>query len=87
MHDRGPHGRQSFASLILLGLAIGVFLCAIPFIVLLRKIRRLKKKGKHGRMHPGEGRWHFQEHGPARGFPEYETEHLLKSGYEAPLDF
>lgn len=82
----GPQGKRDLAGAVLFGLFLGILLCAIPFMILLRKIRRLKKMGRRG-MHPGHhggGRWKFR-HGPHHGFPEYEAEHLLKQEYEAPL--
>jgi hypothetical protein len=84
----GHQENQNIAGAVLVGLVIGVLLCAIPFFFLLRKVRRLMKMGRRGGTYSGRhdgGRWKFKEHGPPHGFPEYEAEHLLKHEYEAPL--
>ncbi|KAJ6544028.1 hypothetical protein B0H19DRAFT_1267334 [Mycena capillaripes] len=88
MHcEISPQGKRDLAGAVLLGVVLGVLLCAIPFMLLLRRVRRLMRRGsmrasRHG---GGSGRWKvFKE---PRGFPEYETEYLLKQEYEAPLDF
>ncbi|KAJ7440131.1 hypothetical protein FB451DRAFT_140446 [Mycena latifolia] len=88
-------GKKDLAGAVLFGALLGLLFCVIPLIMLLRKVRRLRKRrGLHG-FHGGP-RWKFtgqlegahQGHGPHRGFPEYEAEHLLKHEYEAaPLDY
>ncbi|KAJ6480657.1 hypothetical protein DFH09DRAFT_1341386 [Mycena vulgaris] len=87
----GPHGKRELGGAVFFGMFLGLLLCAIPLLVLLRKVRRLKKMGRRGDFHGG--RWKFKGqgphhgHGPHRGFPEYEPEHLVKPEYEALLDY
>ncbi|KAJ7689454.1 hypothetical protein B0H17DRAFT_1331783 [Mycena rosella] len=94
-HFGGPmgHEKRELGGAVLFGMVLGFLLCAIPFLVLLHRIKRMKKFMKHGGFHGG-GRGKFGGHGPRhghahgfhRGLPEYEAEQLLKPEYEAPVD-
>ncbi|KAJ7064737.1 hypothetical protein C8F01DRAFT_1367009 [Mycena amicta] len=64
--DSNLRVQQNLVGGIALGMTVGILLCAIPFILLLRKFAKLARSGDV------RGRWLVEKYASAAAFPGYD---------------